>query len=124
VGADPVWMVLVGDSLGDIEAAKAAGVHSVGYANKPGKADRFVAAGANIVVTRMADLVPAPWVSVPRNALTRKDGARLGTSLVRCVPQGRHAVVGVRQPLPAGDNLSPPRCGADRARAKIGLSSS
>ncbi|MBB6473272.1 HAD family hydrolase [Sphaerisporangium rubeum] len=51
--------MLVGDSLSDIEAAKAAGVISVGYANKPGKADSFASAGAEVVVTRLDDLVPA-----------------------------------------------------------------
>ncbi|MEU6409653.1 HAD hydrolase-like protein [Microbispora sp. NPDC046933] len=51
--------VLVGDSLSDIEAAKAAAVLSVGYANKPGKAERFPAVGADVVVTRMSDLISA-----------------------------------------------------------------
>ncbi|GII52278.1 hypothetical protein Pth03_06670 [Planotetraspora thailandica] len=59
LGADPKRTVLVGDSLSDIEAAKAAGVLSVGYANEPGKADQFATAGADVVVTRLIDLVPA-----------------------------------------------------------------
>ncbi|MGI5485558.1 HAD family hydrolase [Microtetraspora malaysiensis] len=59
LAADPARTVLVGDSLTDIEAAKAAGVLAVGYANNPGKADRFAAAGADLVVTRMLDLLTA-----------------------------------------------------------------
>ncbi len=58
LGADPERTIMVGDSLSDIEAAKAAGVISVGYANKPGKAARFTSAGADLVVEHMADLVP------------------------------------------------------------------
>ncbi|OPG04076.1 hypothetical protein B1L11_38625 [Microbispora sp. GKU 823] len=58
LSATPERTVLVGDSLTDIEAAKAAGVISVGYANKPGKTGHFLAAGADAVVTRMADLAP------------------------------------------------------------------
>lgn len=49
--ADPGACVLVGDSLSDIEAANAAGVASIGYANRPWKVAAFTA--ADIVVTSM-----------------------------------------------------------------------
>ncbi|WP_234361448.1 HAD family hydrolase [Plantactinospora sp. BB1] len=49
--------LLVGDSLSDIQAARAAGVVAIGYANKPGKRERFGAADA--VIDSMADLVAA-----------------------------------------------------------------
>jgi HAD superfamily hydrolase (TIGR01509 family) len=49
--------VFVGDSLTDIEAAKAAGVQSIGYANKPGKVQVFDSAEADAVITRMSSLL-------------------------------------------------------------------
>ncbi|MGH3328799.1 MAG: HAD family hydrolase [Streptomycetales bacterium] len=49
--------VLVGDSVGDVEAAHALGIPVVGYANKSGKQARLVAAGADAVITSMAELV-------------------------------------------------------------------
>ncbi|WP_422773114.1 HAD family hydrolase [Plantactinospora sp. WMMC1484] len=55
--ADPRDCVLVGDSASDIEAAHAAGVAAIGYANKPGKRERLAAADA--VIDSMADLVAA-----------------------------------------------------------------
>ncbi|MEV0326209.1 HAD-IA family hydrolase [Micromonospora echinospora] len=57
LGAAPKDCVLVGDSVSDIEAAHAAGVAAIGYANKPGKRERFAAADA--VIDSMADLVTA-----------------------------------------------------------------
>ncbi|MGI6873928.1 HAD family hydrolase [Amycolatopsis sp. 3B14] len=48
--------VFVGDSLTDIEAAKAAGVLSIGYANKPGKRERFTSAGADAITEVLTDL--------------------------------------------------------------------
>ncbi|MGK5520751.1 HAD family hydrolase [Micromonospora sp. URMC 107] len=57
LGAEPQDCVLVGDSVSDIEAAHAAGVAAIGYANKPGKRERFGAADA--VIDSMADLVTA-----------------------------------------------------------------
>jgi HAD superfamily hydrolase (TIGR01662 family) len=58
LAAQPEQTMLVGDSLTDIEAAKAAGIISVGYANKPGKAESFTRSGADVVVMQMMDLVP------------------------------------------------------------------
>ena len=57
--ADYARAALVGGSLSDMQAGRAAGVYVVGYANKPGKADRLKAAGADLVVTDMATLVTA-----------------------------------------------------------------
>jgi phosphoglycolate phosphatase-like HAD superfamily hydrolase len=51
--------VLVGDSVSDITAAHAADVAAIGYANKPGKHQRLAQAGADAVVTRLADLIEA-----------------------------------------------------------------
>jgi phosphoglycolate phosphatase len=49
--------VFVGDSVTDVEAAAAAGVRSIGYANKPGKAERLIAAGAVALVDSMTELI-------------------------------------------------------------------
>lgn len=46
LGAKPDRCVLLGDSASDIHAARAAGVHTIGYANKPGKRERLAHAGA------------------------------------------------------------------------------
>ncbi|MEV1114391.1 HAD hydrolase-like protein [Actinosynnema sp. NPDC049800] len=48
--------VLVGDSVADIKAARAAGVRSIGYANKSHKAEQLAAAGAHAVIYDMAQL--------------------------------------------------------------------
>ncbi|MFG1890564.1 HAD family hydrolase [Micromonospora sp. NPDC049051] len=57
LGAEPAECVLVGDSVSDIEADHAAGVAAIGYANKPGKRERFAA--ADVVIDSMAELVTA-----------------------------------------------------------------
>ncbi|MFI6158567.1 HAD family hydrolase [Micromonospora haikouensis] len=57
LAAEPADCVLVGDSATDVEAAHAAGVAAIGYANKPGKRARLAAADA--VVDSMAELVTA-----------------------------------------------------------------
>ena len=57
LGADPSSCVLVGDSLSDIEAAHAAGVASIGYANRPWKVDAFTM--ADIIVTSMENIAEA-----------------------------------------------------------------
>jgi beta-phosphoglucomutase-like phosphatase (HAD superfamily) len=51
--------VLIGDSMADIDGAHAAGVSVIGYANRPEKVDRFVGAGADIVITSMSELAGA-----------------------------------------------------------------
>ncbi|WP_337823257.1 HAD family hydrolase [Amycolatopsis sp. A1MSW2902] len=48
--------LFIGDSLSDIEAARAVGAPVVGLANKPGKADSFAAAGADKVIETMTEL--------------------------------------------------------------------
>ncbi|KIR60742.1 HAD family hydrolase [Micromonospora haikouensis] len=55
--AEPADCVLVGDSATDVEAAHAAGIAAIGYANKPGKRARLAAADATI--DSMAELVAA-----------------------------------------------------------------
>jgi beta-phosphoglucomutase-like phosphatase (HAD superfamily) len=59
LGASPAECVLIGDSLADIDGAHAAGVAVIGYANRPEKIERFTAAGADIVVTEMAEIAGA-----------------------------------------------------------------
>lgn len=55
----PQRSVLVGDSETDMHAIKRAGGIAIGYANKPGKDERLSAAGADAILPRMIDLVPA-----------------------------------------------------------------
>ncbi|MEU8631132.1 HAD-IA family hydrolase [Amycolatopsis sp. NPDC048633] len=48
--------VFLGDSTTDIEAAQAAGIRSIGYANKPGKGSRLAAAGADATIEALTGL--------------------------------------------------------------------
>ncbi|MBL7260757.1 HAD family hydrolase [Paractinoplanes lichenicola] len=57
VRSTPDRCTLIGDSLTDIEAARAAGVAVVGYANRPWKISAF--APADAVVTSMAEVLAA-----------------------------------------------------------------
>ncbi|GAA4568130.1 hypothetical protein GCM10023176_21930 [Micromonospora coerulea] len=94
LNARPSAAVLVGDSTTDIEAAHAAGVPCIRYANKPGRAERLAAAGADAIVTDMSHLAAVlartrkpqsqlPWVEsaggplilVPSSALPKWRGA-------------------------------------------------
>ncbi|MBK3558072.1 HAD family hydrolase [Streptomyces sp. MBT56] len=50
---------LIGDSVTDVEAAKATGGRSVGFANKPGKERALGDAGADVVVTTMVAVAEA-----------------------------------------------------------------
>lgn len=50
----PSQCVLVGDSRTDIQAARAATVAAIGYANKPGKASSLAACGPDAITTSMA----------------------------------------------------------------------
>ena len=59
VATSPGDAVLVGDAMTDVEAAHAAGVPVVGYANKPGKSARLQAAGADAIATDMHQLADA-----------------------------------------------------------------
>ncbi|MFE4205931.1 HAD family hydrolase [Streptomyces goshikiensis] len=53
LGVDVTKTVLVGDSVTDVEAARAAGAQSIGFANKLAKRATLVHAGANAVVWDM-----------------------------------------------------------------------
>ncbi|WBC12964.1 HAD family phosphatase [Micromonospora sp. WMMA1998] len=52
----PHRCLLVGDSMSDIEGARAAGTRVIGYANRPAKLAAFQAAGADVVITSMGEL--------------------------------------------------------------------
>ena len=54
--AEPGECTLVGDSVTDIQAANLASIHSIGYANEPGKRERLTAAGAGAIINSLADL--------------------------------------------------------------------
>ncbi|MEV4119475.1 HAD family phosphatase [Micromonospora sp. NPDC049645] len=56
LGEPPDRCVLVGDSLSDIEGARAAGVRVIGYANRGSKVDAFRAANADVVITSMGEV--------------------------------------------------------------------
>ncbi|MET8123431.1 HAD family phosphatase [Micromonospora sp. NPDC005291] len=59
LGRPPSQCVLVGDSLSDIDGARAAGVRVIGYANRPAKVEMFRAAGADAVITSMGEIAAA-----------------------------------------------------------------
>jgi phosphoglycolate phosphatase len=59
LAATPDGCVLIGDSVSDIEGARAAGIRSVGLADKPGKERRLADAGADAVIHSMAQLSAA-----------------------------------------------------------------
>lgn len=59
LGVVPDRTALVGDSVTDIEAARAAGAGSIGFANKLGKEAALAAAGAGAVVTDMRSIARA-----------------------------------------------------------------
>jgi phosphoglycolate phosphatase len=42
-----------------VDAGRAAGVRTIGYANKPGKVEALSAAGADVILTSMLDLADA-----------------------------------------------------------------
>ncbi|MFI7427320.1 HAD family hydrolase [Micromonospora sp. NPDC049836] len=56
VGEPPARCVLIGDSLSDIDGARAAGTLVIGYANRPAKVGKFQEAGADVVVTSMREI--------------------------------------------------------------------
>ena len=58
-GTAPAACTLVGDQVSDIDAARQAGTHSIGYAYKPGQANSFVDAGAGAIITSLAPLAIA-----------------------------------------------------------------
>ncbi|MFC9440555.1 HAD family hydrolase [Nocardia sp. NPDC057030] len=56
LGSEPNECVFVGDSVTDIEASARASVPAVGFANRPGKAERFAESGAAVVITSMEQI--------------------------------------------------------------------
>ncbi|MFE4520113.1 HAD family hydrolase, partial [Kitasatospora sp. NPDC056783] len=52
-GTGPEHCIFIGDAARDVEAGEAAGVPTIGYANKPGKGARLAAAGAVAIVDSM-----------------------------------------------------------------------
>ncbi|MFF2353951.1 HAD family hydrolase [Kitasatospora sp. NPDC058115] len=54
--AKPEECIFIGDAVRDVEAGYAAGVATVGYANKPGKETKLITAGAVAVVTSMHEI--------------------------------------------------------------------
>ncbi|MFF7454786.1 HAD family hydrolase [Kitasatospora sp. NPDC008115] len=52
-GAGPERCIFIGDAARDVEAGEAAGIPTIGYANKPGKAAKLAAAGAVAIVDSM-----------------------------------------------------------------------
>ena len=59
LGGVPRSALMIGDSDADVHAAQAIHVRSVGYANKPGKAQALTDAGADGIVTTMFALADA-----------------------------------------------------------------
>ncbi|KZB84875.1 HAD family hydrolase [Amycolatopsis regifaucium] len=51
--------VMVGDSVSDVEAARAAGTAAVAYANKPGKRERFGQLHPDAIIDSMSELLDA-----------------------------------------------------------------
>lgn len=57
--AQPRGCVLVGDSITDIQAARAAHTAVIAYANKPGKRARFAVLDPDVIISAMKDLADA-----------------------------------------------------------------
>jgi HAD superfamily hydrolase (TIGR01509 family) len=53
----PTAAVLIGDSTADVEAARAAGVRCIGFANRGYRYDRLTEAGADAVIKSMVELL-------------------------------------------------------------------
>ncbi|WP_030271273.1 HAD family hydrolase [Streptomyces sp. NRRL B-24484] len=58
-GSEPEECIFIGDAARDVEAGEAAGVATIGYANKPGKDARLAAAGAVVIVESMQVIADA-----------------------------------------------------------------
>ncbi len=56
---EPDACTLIGDQTTDVRASRAIGAASIGYANKPGKADDLTAAGADAVIAHIDELTEA-----------------------------------------------------------------
>jgi HAD superfamily hydrolase (TIGR01509 family) len=57
LGADPAACTMIGDSVSDIESARAAGARSIGYANDPREREHLWSAGADAVIGSLAELL-------------------------------------------------------------------
>ncbi|MER6517337.1 HAD family hydrolase [Streptomyces sp. NPDC001553] len=64
-GITPARTVLVGDSITDVEAARAAGARSIGYANKAHKQASLTNAGADVVVLGMQEIADSATLIKP-----------------------------------------------------------
>jgi hypothetical protein len=107
LGADPKRTILVGDSLTDIEAAKAAGVLAVGYANKPGKADRFAAAGEDrAAVIRMRRRGPGETVAPYRHRRDRPALRQLAADLSAWLRADLDTLEKAEPPMPVEDRAA------------------
>ena len=58
LGAKPRQAVMIGDSTSDIQAATAANVPAIAYANKPDKIDTLTASHPQAIITHMTELLP------------------------------------------------------------------
>lgn len=59
LGVHPDACILLGDSVTDMQAARAAGSASIAYANKPGKATKLAAARPDSLVHSLAEVAKA-----------------------------------------------------------------
>ncbi|MEU3574100.1 HAD-IA family hydrolase [Kitasatospora sp. NPDC036755] len=58
-GTRPERCIFIGDAARDVEAGEAAGIATIGYANKPGKDTKLTAAGAVVIVDSMTLIADA-----------------------------------------------------------------
>ncbi|MFD5088097.1 HAD family hydrolase [Kitasatospora sp. NPDC058406] len=58
-GTRPDYCIFIGDAARDVEAGEAAGVPTIGYANKPGKDAKLTAAGAAVIADSMGLIAAA-----------------------------------------------------------------
>ncbi|TCO24735.1 HAD superfamily hydrolase (TIGR01509 family)/HAD superfamily hydrolase (TIGR01549 family) [Kribbella steppae] len=56
---EPDACTLIGDQTNDMQEARAIGAASIGYANKPGKADDLSATSADAVIAHIHELTEA-----------------------------------------------------------------
>ncbi len=59
LNADPSQCVLIGDSVTDTKAARAAGVAVIAFVNEPGKHDRLSASKPDAIISDLADITRA-----------------------------------------------------------------
>ncbi|TCC11267.1 HAD family hydrolase [Kribbella soli] len=59
LAVEPDACTLIGDQATDVQAARAIGAASIGYANKPGKAADLATAGADAVIAHIGELTEA-----------------------------------------------------------------